>query len=359
MESFLYTPGGIWPSPLDFDVCLYHDHCPDGTGAAWAFWRLEKKLEFEGFEGPEEVSTRIQTQGVNHNESPPLDLVQGKKVVIVDFCYDREDIKKLCNEAEHVLILDHHDTALRKLQNIEEEIKNISYIFDMSLSGAQIAWDYVRDRLLQSVSPEASPGEFEAKRPWFIEYIADRDLWKWELYRSREIGKALCQGSWYTFEGMNLMYEMTPEDVSSLQEELYISGKIFLEAEERDISYAVHRSVLCEFEGYRVRLTTCSPIIRSEVGSELCKKADCDFAAVWRYDFITDQWWISLRSRKASSPLPLNILCEKYGGGGHPKACGFAIHGRYSREWIFSSSEKRSQLAHGDLHDYFIPIRNF
>ena len=45
---------------------------------------------------------------------------------------------------------------------------------------------------------------------------------------------------------------------------------------------------------------------------------DCEFAAVWRYDFSNDNWYVSLRGRKPD--IDLTPYAKKYGGGGHENA---------------------------------------
>ena len=335
----------------DFDVCLYHAGCPDGIGAAWCLWRENKIIrnEFLNRDHQQKFSVNpLVIQGVRYNEPPPENIIKGKRVIIVDFSYDRETIKKMCEISEYIFILDHHDTAQRELEGLEVLIPNFSFIFDMTRSGVQITWDW------------CYPNK---DRPWFVEVIADRDLWKWTYPKSKELGKALYHFGWYTFDKLEELYQIeygnqdVDEDVrktfSYHQKDIFLEqGKMLMDIEKREISYAVAKSVLCEFHGYKVRTTSCSHLIRSEVGSALCEKGDCDFSMTSRYDFEKDQWWVSLRGIK-SCKVALNILCEKYGGGGHQRACGFAIHGSRSLEWIDASDEDKKNMACGNLHDYF------
>ena len=317
--------------PKNFDICLYHAGCPDGTGAAWCFWRENRERIDDN-----DICDSFILQEVKHNEPYPK-IIKGKNVVIVDFSYDRDTIKEICAEANYLLILDHHDTAQRNLQDLDKEFGNFSYIFDMSRSGAQIAWDWCYP---------------EIQRPWFIEIIADRDLWKWEIPYSKEIGKALFYYGWYTFSGLEKLYQVKIPEISRFAEQ----GKILTSIEAKNISHAVGNSVLCNFEGHRVRIATCSPLIRSEVGNALCDMKDCQFAATWRYSFVSDQWWVSLRASK-DCKIPLNVLCEKYGGGGHPRACGFAIHGIHSAELAKADEVKKEIMARGNLWSYFTIVR--
>ena len=315
--------------PTKFDVCLYHSNCPDGIGGAYPFWKANKHRT-SNFKDDQFI-----LQGVSHHEPYPADLIRGKRVVIVDFCYSRMDTIKICQSAKHVVILDHHDTAQRELNDLVHP--NLSYLFDMSRSGAQIAWDYC----------------FDKPRPWFIEIIADRDLWVWVIPNSREIGKALYHGGWYTWEKMEeLEKSQNPKDD---RKKFLEEGKALLAIETKEIERVIRTSMMMEFLGYHVRIATCNPNIRSDVGNQLSKMENCDFAAIWRYDSASDQWWINLRGSNVCT-IALNKLCENYGGGGHPRACGFAIHGVNSLEWKKASGVRRQKLAYGTLDKYFKPI---
>ena len=53
------------PTPLDFNVCLYHFGCPDGIGGAFPFWKISR-----------EYRSPMIFRGVKHNEPYPLRLVK-------------------------------------------------------------------------------------------------------------------------------------------------------------------------------------------------------------------------------------------------------------------------------------------
>lgn len=314
------------------NVVLYHASCPDGTGAAWPFWRENMKLECN--------SVPFQAYEVRHGE--PYPNIIGKTVAIVDFSYKRSIMKDICEAAKYVIVIDHHKTAIRDLEGLEKEVDNYCGIFDVERSGAQLVWDVVY------------PSEGGVQRPWFIDIIADRDLWKWEIPNSKYIGKALYHRDWYTFQKMEYMKGMHSGVTNDLIAELTKEGKFISSKEKKDIDYSCGTAILCNFEGYKVKLSSCHPTLRSEVGNILSNNG-CDFAATWRYDFQSDSWWISLRGSN-KSPLDLAKICEKFGGGGHPKACGFTIHGSGSKIWQNASDEQRKNLAFGErgLHSYFV-----
>jgi oligoribonuclease NrnB/cAMP/cGMP phosphodiesterase (DHH superfamily) len=276
--------------------------------------------------------------------------------VAVDFSFPVEMTRLICSKAKYFIVLDHHASAERNLVGLPGTpgFENFDYIFDMDRSGAQIAWDWVHR---EGGKPNPVPVENKSRYPWFIDVIAARDLWRWDIYpHSKSLGKAMHLLGYYSWEKMfELVEEMTlPKGPTKTIEYLRSIGDPMIESEKRAISKAVGHSILVEFEGYRVRLGHCESHIRSEVGNGLCNKNDCLFSATWRYDFETDQWWISLRGNDASiDVVDLSVLVSRYGGGGHPKACGFAIHGQRSAAFNNADTEKRRTMAHGNLHDYF------
>lgn len=303
-------------------VVLYHNNCPDGLLSAFSFW---KKYN------PSPIFLGV-TYGF-----PPPEKVRNQHICIVDFSYKRDQMKDLCQKCKSVLVLDHHKTMIENLKDLEEECENLGYVFDVNKCGAEISWEWNFP---------------EQKVPWFIKYIGDRDLWKWELPYSKEINRALYflkytyydyrdnSPPWYKLDDLLLQNE------DRSKQALITRGKYILEQEQQEIDIACENSVLCLFEGEKVRLATCSPHLRSEVGNAISDNYDdCLFVCVWRYNFVHDHWYVSLRTQRPN--VDLTVYAKKFGGGGHAKACGFTIYGPRSTE----SPEKKK--AQGNLHDYF------
>jgi nanoRNase/pAp phosphatase (c-di-AMP/oligoRNAs hydrolase) len=75
---------------------------------------------------------------------------------------------------------------------------------------------------------------------------------------------------------------------------------------------------------YRVKITTGSANLFSEVGNVLSSRDDCDIAAMWKYDLLNNEWNVSLRS---TLDIDVARIAQIYGGGGHKHAAGFRIDG--------------------------------
>jgi len=280
---------------LDYDTVIYHADCVDGTAGAWPFWREAKRR-----------GANIAFVGRKHGQPAPLDAILDKKVLMVDFCFPRKVMEDIVSKAKRVTVLDHHVSTEKDLKGLSADTLEI--VYDVKKSGAQIAWDYVYP---------------DTKRPHFIDVIADRDLWTWKIPGSKEVGKALWSMGYYTWERME---ELAQADASFFTRMASI-GKVILEQESSEIATAVSRAVTATYtprnctKTYRVKVTTCPTHLRSEVGSALAA-SDCDFAVTWRYDFLSDEWWVSLRASGNSS-----IDLTEVSDGGHAKASGFTIYG--------------------------------
>jgi len=74
-------------------LILYHAHCPDGFGGAYAAW---KKFG----DGAEYLP-------VKHGNPPPEDL-SGAHVYLIDFTYPKDIMDTIVTEATSVIVLDHH-----------------------------------------------------------------------------------------------------------------------------------------------------------------------------------------------------------------------------------------------------------
>jgi oligoribonuclease NrnB/cAMP/cGMP phosphodiesterase (DHH superfamily) len=294
---------------FNVDIVIYHKNCADGIAGAWPFWR-ENLVRVQRKE--------LMIEGATHGQLPPD--VSNKNVVLVDFCFPRDIIVKMASVASFIVILDHHASPQRDLEGDGKKSlpHNVYALFDMNRSAAEIAWAFVYP---------------EVAHPWFIDIIADRDLWRWDVPSrpySKDVSTALFKNGYYTWEKFEwlLSNSQTPEAVESLIKKFIEMPRKDTETEKEVVS-ACKRAVLTELttpsgEKYRVRLANCiSPKLRSEVGNRLSE--GCDFAVTWQYDFFLDEWWCSARA-SADSPIDLSLIASQfYRGGGHKKAAGFTI----------------------------------
>lgn len=281
-----------------FDLVIYHANCPDGLTGKWAFYRRFGAID---------------TVPCSYGMDPPN--VVGKTVAIVDFSFSREIIQRLANDANYLVVLDHHKSAERELQDLNLCEKG-EIVFDMERSGAQIAWDYL----------------FNEPRPWIVDYVADRDLWRNVLPGTKEVSQAL----W--FDGYYSSVEKLDSTIDAKPEDFVQRGAALLEYKNSEVqNYADHArptEMVANGEVYRVHLAGCPRQYRSDVGNIIAETQNCDFAAVYWYDYWSNNWYVSMRASQHSR-IDLSIV-----GHGHPKASALTIYGDQGQT----------------LRDYFKPI---
>jgi oligoribonuclease NrnB/cAMP/cGMP phosphodiesterase (DHH superfamily) len=282
---------------LKYDIIIYHNPCSDGVAAAWVVKHFIPTAELIPCFAGKTPSNDIQ-------------YFYGKKIIFVDICPNKEYLMELKNLAEYITILDHHITAYKNLENISEE--NINYVFNNNLSGCMIAWNYFSNE----------------EMPWFLSYIGDRDLWKWELPYSKEINTVLFEDDHTNFKGLTKLFD-TPFD-DNLYKSFAERGKILVEFKDKLIKTAMKSAIHSKYKNKKIWLYTCPPDILSEVGNALMDKnfkdnQKPDFAVCWRYNVMTHEYYISMRSNAISTDV--SEICKELGGGGHRNAAGCTLSG--------------------------------
>lgn len=301
----------------DFDAIIYHGPCSDGTGGLWCACHYKP------------IKTRFASKAGTNPTGDYADM----NVIFIDICPNIDYLLELTKVAKYVVILDHHKSSQQMIMDNKELLKsvpNLTIEFDMERSGCQMAWDYFFE---------------EMERPFFIDYIGDRDLWTWKLPASKEINTALFDLGYINSYNLDKMSELLDNPEEKLRE-LKSFGTLIESSNKKQIdialSNAIEASIKCpngnengtetetETKTYRIWLAgNINPSLRSELGNLLCSKpfkdgTMPDFSATWQYDPKSDEWWVSLRGISSKSP-DLSVLASSFGGGGHPMASGITI----------------------------------
>jgi len=276
--------------PSLVDCVIYHAHCTDGFGAAYSAWKL--------------LGNRAEYHACVHGQKPPD--VRGKNVVILDFSFDNKTTKKLIEEAENLLVIDHHKSAMVELHDISNTH------FDMTKSGAMLSWEWFH------------PGK---EAPKFVQYIMDRDLWKWELPYSKEFSAAFDMVP-FQFEE----FEKFEDD--SVFDDAIKRGSFILAYSKTVIKKVCDKAVPAKLMGHNIMVVNSSHWM-SEIGARLAP--DCDFALIWYYDHAEQVCRVSLRSFHEN--VDVSEISKKFGGGGHKKAAGFTLRGKMVINDIFDEEK--------------------
>lgn len=281
---------------VDKPLVIYHANCWDGFCAAWIARKALGDSEF---------------YPAYYGQKPPD--VTGRVVYILDFSYPREIMDRLVSVARRTVVLDHHKTAMDALDGLHQPETGIDVIFDMSKSGARLAWLWFWDSHFSAMGQNVPFFRFVSRdrAPWLVDYVEDRDLWRNALPETESINAALRSYP------LNFLLWDEFERNHAQRETLAREGAAIRRSELQVIETHVRNAHEAEVAGYMVPVVNAT-VLFSEIAGELAKGRP--FAACYfdRKDG-TRQW--SLRSDE--NGLDVGQIAKACGGGGHPRAAGF------------------------------------
>jgi len=277
-------------------LIIYHGGCPDGFCSALIAWK-----NFKG-----EADFHPGVYGEPHPD------VEGRDVYILDFSYKRPVMREILAKARSVVVIDHHKTAEAELDGIVEEFLTASpseivpdvpwaktpvIHFDMERSGAMLTWRYFY--------PDKEP-------PHLVHYVQDRDLWRWELDRSREVNSAISSYP-MTFEAWDGFLGMRQAD---FVDGMASQGHHIERAKNQLVEIICKQAYETTIGGYKV-LAVNATAHYSEVAGRLAEGRP--FGAAWFVRKDGKRQW-SFRSDPGG--IDVSELARQFGGGGHRHAAG-------------------------------------
>lgn len=285
-------------------VCLFHDDCFDGLGAAWALFKRFPDATFIN---------------VKHNDPVPPDL-DGKVVYLVDFCYFIQDLIEIARVAEEVHIFDHHKDKEEAVNQFIDTMRVMDFdpakfnaVFDKSRSGALITW--------QALHPNLHV-------PKIILYISDRDLWQFQLKESAPVMAGLGTYPldlmiWDRLFHWDADYQQTDPDHphNRIMQTLETDGHVVMRKMTVDVERLIsltRRTI--NLGGYEVPLVNLPRMLASEGLSLLAKEEP--FAVSYFDSAEYREYSLRSCSKNGIDVIP---IAKAHGGGGHPHAAGFRV----------------------------------
>jgi oligoribonuclease NrnB/cAMP/cGMP phosphodiesterase (DHH superfamily) len=301
----------------NFDIIIYHKSCPDGIASAWIVKQYNPNaIIISSDAGSEPI--------LNTN-------LKNKRIIFVDVCPNNlYYLIKLSKETEYIMVIDHHISLQKQLNNIKLP-NNINIIFDIKNCACILTWEYFTNNKTNILPHNTLLID---NIPWFLKYIEDRDLWKLEMPNSQEVSLGLLEGNYITIEGLTRLYHT---EYDMIYNKILEQGKIEIIIKEKLINNQIkYNSIPCKFKvlnkEYLIWFFESNDNLRSDVGNKLLftkiTKNNInkfpDFVVSWRYSFINDQFWFSLRSHNES--VNVANIAQIFKGGGHRNAAGFILH---------------------------------
>lgn len=269
-------------------VIVYHADCPDGFCGALI---LKQQLLPDAELWP-----------ATYGQPVPVPELSGRDIVVVDFSWSRDQMLALKAAARSLTVLDHHKTA-------EAELAGLDFCeFDMGRSGAQMAWDYA-ERLRHDPGQDLEDARW---RPWFVDYVADRDLWRWELPDSKAVNAYLATLP-HEIEAWRQLDAMTAEEAARLG----AGARAQIESYVRAVCAQAGPGF---WKGHRLSVVNAAYPNISDVAHELCQRG-ADVGIGW---FVRGDGMIQF-SLRSQGELDVSVLAKEMGGGGHRNAAGFQV----------------------------------
>ena len=281
--QLLVAPDKNDPAPL----IIYHGrNCPDGFGAALAAWLY--------------YGDSAQYLGLDHGDVNTVDdlpPVAGRTVYVLDFSFSAEILQAIDQSAAKLVMLDHHKSAAEKLTGFACRCGVVH--FDMSKSGSRLAWEFFHP---------------EQPVPALLQYIEDRDIWKWEFPESAGFLSALDMEPQQFARGQEIA-AFTPGQLTAFM----ARGEAMDEKYRKLCADIAEGAQPLVFNGIEGLMVNAPGMFHSLVGDLLSAKTGT-FALMWSAGAQGVK--VGLRAQRNFDCI---ALAESMGGGGHAQACGFKM----------------------------------
>jgi len=265
---------------------LYHND-EDGFGAAWAAWKkFRNKAKY----------------AIAEHQTPPPKFLKDKEVYLLDFCYPEKVMEKVVRNNKKVTVIDHHITQ-KKAGELADD-----FSFSLKNSAAVLAWRYFHPH---------------KPLPKLLLYIEDMDLWKFKRKFTREIIASLDA---YDFK-FKVWDKIARDLENSRNIKRYITdGKAIIRYQNIIVKKLANSGTEVILDG-QTAVAVNSPILESEIGDYIRRNKKA-MGLIW--SLINGRVKVSLRS---DGSIDVSKIAQKFGGGGHRPAAGFAFNAKIKFPW--------------------------
>jgi oligoribonuclease NrnB/cAMP/cGMP phosphodiesterase (DHH superfamily) len=287
-------------SDTNSPIILFHAHCLDGFGAAYAAWKY--------------FGDNASYFPVSYGDSiEHIDTV-GKDIYIVDFSFPPEQVAKMLEVATNVTIIDHHKTFIDAVESDGYCNENgtpwerLDIHYDLNKSGAVLTWEFCHDEPV----------------PMLLGHIQDRDLWQFKLNGTKEICAALSNKILVdrSFDYWDFLVHAFDTDDLEVMHDTYAKGRAVIATQEMLIQECMATASKSMVDEFGINIVQCNApaSIASELGNRLAEQHPDCIAVIYSNDHVKQLVKCSLRS---VGDVDCTVLAKKFGGGGHKNAAGF------------------------------------
>lgn len=307
-------------------LCFYHSPCNDGAAAAAALrYRLEAANYHDG-----DYDVRFSPYAYKGEWDEPFnphylenEVVPDHpvgEIFIVDVTFSRKKfeqlvgylraIDRLTESPLSVVCIDHHATALKRLDELKSYCTETYIKIGPGLSGATLVWNYFNERF-----------GTELMTPSLLRYVADQDVWEWKLPDSKEINAALnmLDGNVIT---MDEELRECLADETTWREHRRSQGAAIVAMVDSQVSRSTRQALPMKV-GDMTLMVVNATSFSSELGNHICQVSEASPNVLAVIYSIQEDWAVrcSIRSIDGAR-VNARQFAERFDGGGHDNAAG-------------------------------------
>ena len=252
--------------------------------------------------------------GLDYGDPCPWDKFnEDDEIVMIDFSLPFKDMMRLNGMVTRFVWIDHHKTAIEEHEKYKEEIRGngiFNPYLSEELSACELTWAYFYNDEIGVID--------ESHIPYGIRLLGRYDVW--DHSNPDVVLFQLGMLSYDTSVESDIWEEALGDNEDFISNTIWI-GKRVQKYIDNMHKWNMRFSFPFKFEGVRFicinNVTTGSP----------------QFDSVWdpdKYDAVMvfymqpDKKW-SFHLYTTKKDIDLSVIASKYGGGGHPGACGFKL----------------------------------
>ncbi len=275
--------------PFAERVCISHKNCHDGLGVkAVINYHCKDFIHIQ----------HIELDYDTYDFDQLCTALTGKVVYVGDFSFKKEQLDKLIEVTDKIVIVDHHLGAFR-LDTADYENVHI----DMGYSGAMLAWKFFY---------------VDQKPPYIITLIEDRDLWNWfhgdkakactiaiKRNEMEFLEEYITDDDYKAFNTLNQVLVPYVKEVEQLE-------KSYIEKAKTAKPYIIAGIT---FHGINIRSGV------SEICNHISRKFNTPSFAYWE----DENGLFQISFRDATGLVDVASIARMFGGNGHRAASGARI----------------------------------
>jgi uncharacterized protein len=268
-------------------LCFHHNDADGRASGAIVRYALGEKVHL------------VETD-YNGKELAWEDLQRGDQVIVVDFSFPYQDMKKL-SEDYNMIWIDHHISALTEFASISQDWAGIRSIEE---AACVLTWQYFFP---------------EKPLPRAVVLIGDRDIWRWAESETGAFNEGLYVQD--TSAGNDSLWRPLLEDDPQLLQQLLEEGSRLREIRLAEIRKTIeNRGFSVSFEGHKT-LAINTPG-NGDFGQYGC---DLGYEIVYCYQDQMQNRQLMTVVTLFSRSVDVSVIAKKYYGGGHAGAAGFSF----------------------------------